>query len=126
MPVSDVTPPSTYGSAFASNAGLTANTAQQVFSAASNTKGAWVNAANAMSYSSASVGTLALIAKSSAPANVADGDVIALSGAGALMTGNLVNYLTQGRVFIPAGKGLYFISSITESGGTRSATYTLL
>lgn len=85
-----------------------------------------MNAANAMSYSSASVGTLALIAKSSAPANVADGDVIALSGAGALMTGNLVNYLTQGRVFIPAGKGLYFISSITESGGTRSATYTLL
>lgn len=118
-----------YGASFASSALLAANTAQQVFAPAANVRGAWIVAAAARSGNSTSNGEIALIAKTSAPTTVVDGDVLA--GVDCMMQQGtpasfVVTAKLQSRIFVPAGKGLYWISNIAEGAGTRSVLYTLL
>lgn len=117
-------PAARYASSYKSNTALAANTAETVFSAASNTLGAWVWTANFM-HNVVAPGS-AFVAKTSAPTTVLDGDVI-LSGD---TTAYNANYYESGSlktpIFIPAGKGLYFINTALAAGAMRSCLFTLL
>lgn len=114
-----------YGSSYKSTTALAANTPDTVFTAAANTNGAILHYASALSYN-ASGGVNAFIAKATAPTSIIDGDVIA----NPCMVQGGVSVINMTRAIkIPAGKGLYFIYNLAESGTSlenRSALYTLL
>lgn len=118
----------TYASSFASDNLHSANSPSTVFLPAANTGGAVVWAAEFSSGNGSSAWQQAsFVAKSSAPTTVKDGVVVAgvsgyaANGTNIVATGQLVNPIR-----LPAGLGLYFISSQGESMGFRSALYTLL
>lgn len=117
--------PQVYGASYASNATLVANTAVQVIAPASNVAGVIIHQASMSMYFSAGSGFGCLIAKSSAPANNADGDVLLTNGSGA--TAQVFNTASiKGPIKVPAGKGIYFINSGSEGSGLRSCQYTIL
>jgi hypothetical protein len=109
-----------------------ANSAQTIFTPASNLNGAILLSAGFSIYGGASAPSVSIIAKSSAPANVLDGSII--FGGGISLTASGGGNLSQGTMpkeqFIPAGLGLYFITDIatTSAGGGsyRSCRYKLL
>ena len=111
------------------NIAVAANTAVAVFLPAANVNGAIVIAAGASDYSAAST-PQSFVAKASAPANVLDGDVLALSKNTSFNSTGSVLYkdtemLREQR--IPAGQGLYFISSFAgAAAGFRYCRYVLL
>lgn len=106
------------------SAAMTANTAVTVFTPASNTNGAILLSA-AMTGADASSVAQAFVSKSSAPANVVDGNVHLMhSTTSASQSTNL-----QVPKFIPAGHGLYFITSANSSVNAvshRACQYKLL
>jgi hypothetical protein len=114
-----------YAASYVSNTALAANTAGTVFAPASNTKGAVVLCSMNSSYTAP--GYVQLVAHTSAPANMTTGDVLAV---GQAVTGFSTSFGTSFQmplpVFIPAGKGLYSISSAAEATTARSCLYTLL
>ena len=99
-----------------------------MFSPAANVNGAVVHLAGAHSTVAAgNIPRASLLAKASAPTSVVDGDVMSSTDTGGLITGaGWGEHRLRNAVFIPAGKGLYFISTDAESGGLRHALYTLL
>lgn len=114
-----------YGGAFVSNTALGANAAQVVVAPGANLNGVIIHRAQLKSYNSTAVPMTVLIAKASAPAGVIDGDVI-------LSPDTFVGgYTSHGKledsIVVPAGKGLYFISDIGESGALsfRNLLYTI-
>ena len=113
-----------YSSSYKSNTNLAANTPETIFTPAQNTLGAWVWTFNFVHYLAA--GGTAVIAKTSAPASVIDGDVILSSDTMAYNA----NYYESGSlktpIFIPAGKGLYFINTALAVASMRSSLFTLL
>lgn len=103
--------PETPSANYALSTALTANTAVNIFTPASNTNGAIVLSAQISQYANTGL-TAVLIAKSSAPANITDGQII-------LQT-KLINAVASDIYFaeilpkeqaIAAGLGLYLISS---------------
>lgn len=120
--------PVEYGASYRSVVSLAANTAEVVFSAASNIKGAILHKAQFVNVNALG-SSAAYLAKSSAPANTSDGDAILTADFIGFIT---ANYITggalDGGVFIPAGKGVYFIDSVAQAAGqsTRAALFTLL
>jgi hypothetical protein len=116
-----------YSSSFKSIAALSVNTAQSVFSAASNTQGAIVWRAAMFSYATPSFTHPCLIANATAPASVTDGDVIASADNGFAVGAYLSQSLKLEKpVKIAPGKGLFFIASAGENTGSRSVLYSLL
>ncbi len=105
---------------------MVANTAKQVFAPAANVNGAILHAASANEAMASSGFVCAFLAKASAPANVADGDPLLIGGSvgttGSVYAMNMALPYPQ---FIPAGQGLYYISS-TAPGGARGARYEFL
>lgn len=70
-----------------------------------------------------------LIAKTgTSPTSIVDGDVLSASTAIAVTTTNAYSVMKIPRpIFIPAGKGLYYIAAnAVNSVGQRSCLYTLL
>lgn len=118
-----------YGASYKSVTGLAANTAQAVFLPAANVNGAVIHdlsfiSGNNSGGAGAGVG---FVAKTSTPATFIDGDVIlSPDNAGVLASNFLYGGRLQRPVFIPAGKGLYFISTLAEIYVSRSALYSLL
>lgn len=116
-----------YGSSWKSNSFLSANVAQEVISPAANARGAWIWFASLQSMTT-TAHIVAMVAKTSAPASAIDGDILlpgscTYNGTNDVLTGNL------GRaIFLPPGRGLYFISSNTENtnGNLRTVLYDLL
>ena len=113
-----------YTGNFSSTTVLAANTPQLVLSPAANTQGVLINLASMQSYSGVQA-YCALIAKSSAPVSVLDGDVLLLNCPPSSIYYGILNQISN-KVRIPAGKGLYFISSALETVGARCCTYTVL
>jgi hypothetical protein len=115
------------GASWSSNLTVAANTPLTIFNAASNPNGAIVWSAEAIDSNAANF-VQAFVAKSVAPANVVDGEVVAQSyiastGASTLFVGLTV----QAPRRIAAGLGLFFISSGAGSSlALRNARYTLL
>lgn len=113
-----------YNGNFASNTALAANTPQTIVAPGANTNGVIVNFASMQSYSGA-IGYCSLIAKNAAPANVLDGDVLLINSPPSTVYYGILNQISS-KIRVPAGKGLYFISSVLETLGARCCTYTLL
>lgn len=116
-----------YSTSYKSTTAMAINTPDTVFAPGANTNGAIVWSAEASSWSGSAIGH-AFIAKTSAPANQLDGDVIVQSAFGYVSTLAISKLCNP--VKIAAGKGLYFIANAAESalpGGTqRQVLYTLL
>lgn len=111
---------------YGSKAALAANTADPIFTAGSNPNGAILLAASCYAVE-ASGGIQAFIANAAAPTTTVDGEVVhaAMSGNSSNTANNNLNLLQ----WIPAGKGLYFISDIAltvTAQQQRSARYKLL
>jgi hypothetical protein len=112
-----------YAAAFKANTVLSANTPETVIAPAANINGIIIWDANVLATHGSNLVVPSLLAKTSAPANVIDGDVILSPDAG---TGSC-NYGSLKRpVRVAAGKGLYFIDTLTEAQGLRQLKYTLL
>jgi hypothetical protein len=118
----------TFGASYKSTTALAANTPETVFTPAANVNGAVLWAADFVTVNAGGAGVAAgFVAKTSAPATPIDGDVILggqtffLGAAPQATTGTL-----QRPVLIPAGRGLYFISTPAETTAYRGALYTLL
>jgi len=109
---------------------LAANTADQVIAPAANVNGALIFSLESENYAAFPFND-SFIAKSSAPSTPIDGVVLAASKA-IFWNGSTYEYKTinvQSQILVPAGLGIYFISSIAMSGGmgsTRSSRYKLL
>ncbi|WP_151446737.1 hypothetical protein [Lacisediminimonas profundi] len=97
----------------------TANTAVMVVNPTLNVAGITVHLSQ-LQHTDAGAGLAVLIAKASAPASVTDGDVlnIAVNGAGVSTV--------QTPLFVPAGKGLYLIANLIETGGVKNVLYSIL
>ena len=110
-------------------AATTANTAVQVFAAASNTGGAIIYQA-AYSEMTSSASPCAFLAKATAPANTTDGEVVLAGGNSFYSNGSndwVANELKTPQ-FVAAGLGLFYISpnSGIVSRGYRNCRYKLL
>lgn len=122
-------PRSTYGASYKSLTPTAALTPDTVFAPGANVNGAIVTTANFLSHNNGGPTFASFVAKSSAPATSIDGDVILSSDTFTLLAGN---YISSGSlktpIFIPAGKGLYYITAVAEtvSYSMRSVLYTLL
>lgn len=115
---------------YASNGALAANTAEVIFAPAANVNGAIILTAEYDLDAQSAGGTPgAILAKNSAPATIIDGEVILTAQGAHNYTG--VGYalgfkgVLQYPQFIPAGKGLYVISTGAFSP-RRSCRYKLL
>lgn len=117
--------PVKYGASYKSITALVANTPEAVFAPGSNVNGAIVWTASAVSRAGGS-SNISYVAKTSAPATVVDGDVIASANSFSQNVSNDSGLSLSRPVFISAGKGLYAISTVSESSGSRSVLYTLL
>lgn len=106
-----------------STSNTSANTAIQIVAPASNTNGVIIHSAKI--YDGSSDGcTYAILAKASAPANPTDGVPIILK-----TNTSGVEYISElkNKIKIPAGQGLYLITSIAATNGKYIAlTYTVL
>lgn len=113
-----------YNGTFKSTSSLVGLTAEQVFSAATNTNGAIVFSAYGCAYNGGNQ-ILALIAKAGAPATLIDGDVLASSIWAS--TASIANLQLLQPMKVAAGKGLYFISAMNDGvSPMRSCQYKLL
>lgn len=123
-----------YGASFKSIVPLAANTPETIFTAGSNANGAIVWRASFTTQANGSLNMQAsIIAKASAPSTVVDGDVIVSPNFAAYRVAYdyvLVSAGLESSIYIPAGKGLYYISSVAEHasaiGLMRSLIYSLL
>jgi hypothetical protein len=118
----------TYQNSFSSNQAMVLGNVQVVVSPTLNVNGIVVHRATMISIRSA--GNFeggGLLAKNGVPNGIVDGDVLlhyesaSLNERGYWLSGKL-----ERPIFIPAGKGLFFIVSNSESYGQRSVLYTVM
>lgn len=107
---------------------MVANTPLTVFAPGANVNGAIVWSMEALDSNAASFPVQTFLAKASAPATFADGEVIAQSTPGAMNSASAVSTIRREQpTRVAAGLGLYFISSLAGTAGyLRNARYTLL
>lgn len=113
---------------FNSQALIAANTATQVFSAASNVNGAIVLAASCFDVFPAN-GVIALLAKATAPASVTDGDPVFMPPWSTQVggTSSSPGGILPAPQYVAAGQGLWYISNLANTtAGFRTARYRLL
>lgn len=112
---------------YKANSAMVANTAEQVFSAAANTAGAIILAADFFGVNASSWVQSSLLAKAAAPASIIDGELVwspqhlAYSSGGYAASGSMPQ-----QAYLPAGVGLFFISSVATTVQYRSCRYKLL
>lgn len=112
-----------YSNSYANITNMAANTPQTIVAPASNTNG--IRVINAAIHATGAGSFLkSLIAKTSAPTTVIDGDVILAGFFGPSGSNKPENNPVV--VDIPAGKGLYVISAGAESTSLQTVTYKLL
>lgn len=115
-----------YQASYKSQTNMGANTPDTIFTPGSNANGAVVWSASSYSSGAGSIPS-SMIAKSSAPAGILDGDVIATTDfIGPTGASFISSYRLLNPVFVAAGKGLYHIPQQAETGSQRCVLYTLL
>lgn len=116
-----------YAASYKSITSMGANTPDTVFAPGVNVNGAIIWRAQFISATGAgnAIAT-GYVANGAPPASIIDGDVILLPSG--TPNGAVTSGLLEVPVMIPAGKGLYFISTVGESANSaaRSVLYTLL
>lgn len=120
-------PPAYTGSYNDAGGALAANTPYTVFTPAANVNGAIILKAQIHDVGS-TMGLHAFLGKASAPASVSDGvPVLTASIIGGYSTVAVVEAQTVQAFYLPAGIGLYYITSVAAGGNTwRSAAWRLL
>lgn len=119
--------PVRYGASYTSAALLAAAGVATIIAPGTNLRGLIIHAASLSSYCSGAFGSSSILAKSSAPANIADGvpvltpDFFAWNGTAAFCGGK-----REQELFIPAGLGIYRFSLSAESVALASVLYTVL
>jgi hypothetical protein len=99
---------------YANNAVVGAATSINLVTPAANLQGLWVTEASIVSYNSGASHACSLLAKNSAPANTADGQVILHSSAAM----SAINPTTLNKnVWVPPGLGLYFYNVLADTAG---------
>ena len=113
---------------YSSIALLAANTPETIFTPAANVNGAVVLSGGMTSSNGANITTCGFIAKSgAAPTNIGDGTVIFMPcdmvtvSTGYHRAGSMKN-----KAYIPAGMGLYALTTLAESSAQRYAQYKFL
>lgn len=114
-----------FGSSYKSSSAIAANAPETVFAPGANVNGAYLWSAS-FAQITASGPQAGYVAKTSAPASAIDGDVVCGIDSVASATNNLFCGRLSQPVFIPPGRGLYFISGVLETWGYRAALFTLL
>lgn len=103
--------PESHSGSFSQNGALTVNTAELIFSAASNSNGAIVLSADLCYFDGTTSAMQAFVAKASAPASVTDGVLILCSKPAILNTVTGGAGALAKEQSIPAGFGLYHIAN---------------
>lgn len=118
------------GANWKDNSTMAVNTPLTIFSPGSNVNGAIIWTAEAFDTNAAAFPAQAFIAKASAPVSNIDGEVVAQSLPGALISGSAASYIKKEvPTRIAAGLGLYFISNVAglaSPSALRNCRYTLL
>lgn len=112
-----------YGASYSAKGNAGANTAVAIVAPGSNVNGVIVWSASLRHYAGGAVFG-ALLAKTSAPASVTDGDAL-LSGMGNNGASNPGGQLERA-VFVPAGKGIYEIFDAAQTDRLTQMKYTIL
>lgn len=112
-----------YGASFRSNTALVANAADTVFTPEANINGAIVHMVTANHISNV-WGFGLLTRPTSAPTTVLDGNVLALGDA-KYATSAVMTIKIDRDIWVPAGRGLYFIGTGNGTYSDRSVLYTL-
>ena len=117
-----------YGVSYKSVAAMAANTPETVFAPASNVDGAVIWDARFVTWNASASHQSGFLAKTSAPLGITDGDVIVSPDTS---SGSAANSTVLGKllrpILIPAGKGLYYLTTVLEAAGAyRMVLYTLL
>jgi hypothetical protein len=116
------------GLSFYEQATHAANTPTVIFLPAANVNGAVIHSIDYVEISS-NTPISTFVAKGSAPATIGDGEVLMISGLSTIFGAlNVSINKTAKEHRIAAGKGLYYISGTSVTGGyaTKSVRYTLL
>lgn len=115
-----------YGVSFVSLSPLTLVVSQEVVAPAANVNGLTIWAARARSSNAVAVANIQLQAHTAPPNSGTVGDFLAICANSDSIAGIFNAYLMLDRpVFVPAGKGVYFTVTTTESSGARHVVYTL-
>lgn len=121
--IEPLTPPSF----FKSNTALTAVTPETIIAPAANINGVILYEAAFCSINTVGMPLAGLVTKNAAPASVVDGNLIVSTDNGAAIAGSFYGFGTLKQPLrIPAGLGLYWIATNTESSGLRRASYRIL
>jgi len=116
-----------YGASYKSTTALAANTPETIVAAGSNVNGVTIWHASTYSRDVTAQQSGVFIAKATAPATVIDGDVLCGStagseGAGFFCGGGMIDR----PLIVPAGKGLFYISTTAMGQCQRMMLYTIL
>lgn len=116
------------GASWNSSAVLVANTPVTIISPGANVNGALIFSMKARDDVGAATTRQVFIAKASAPANITDGEILAMTLPGSVSGTSDFAYIDEQQpTRIAPGRGLYYLSSLgSGSSGLRSCRYTLL
>jgi hypothetical protein len=112
-----------YTTSYASTVASVTNTAIQLLSPAANVNGAWLNAFTVIPGQPGVM--FSVLAKATAPANIADGDVLYTNYGGSGQKYQL-DIGKDGQVRVPAGKGIWYIANANDGAYIREALMTVL
>lgn len=119
--------PYQYGASYKSNGLLAANSSHAVFAAGANVNGAILWRASMVSGNATALPSISLAAETFVPNSTVVGDVIATANFSNAVGGAPMASLTvESPIYIAAGKGLFFTTSVAETLAHRAALYTLL
>lgn len=114
-----------YNQSYASTAAAVANNAIQLLAPIANVNGAILNKFESIVNPTTNI-AWAVIAKATAPANLADGDVL-VSGCGSSGFQRIsMDIGKDGQPKVPAGKGIWFLSTSADNATVRDALFTVL
>lgn len=114
-----------YTASYSATGASSGGVAIQMLSAAANVNGAVLNRFELLG-STTTNSNIAVLAKATAPANIADGAVLFSSALTSTTSRHSLDVAKDGQVQVPPGMAVWYISSNTDSASLRSALFTVL
>lgn len=113
-----------YNGSYSSAVALAALTPATIIAPGANVNGAILQSGSILHTNSSGLGSFAILAKTSAPVSTTDGDILLTPQ---FYVGAYLGLATLPKdIFIPAGKGVYFIAQYAETAAQRGCNYKLL
>jgi hypothetical protein len=114
-----------YTTSYASTAASVGGTPIQLLAPATNVNGVVLNKFELISNPGAA-NTVVILAKNGAPASITDGDVLWSAQISAGVNRTALDQSKDGQIKVPAGKGIYYLSSVNDVATLRDALFTVL